>query len=98
MMLSAVFHTKVPQLYFAHETCTQLAHSEGEVYFQFSQGLTLEDTFTRIYATSAWGKGSGAGSLPAHCLKWSLDLNSMCSDAAPRSPFNIFDQLDDVSG
>ncbi|CAE7612592.1 AGX1 [Symbiodinium sp. CCMP2592] len=33
-------------------------------------GLSLEDTFTQIYATGAWGKGSGAGSLPVHCLKW----------------------------
>lgn len=38
----------------------------GEVY----RGLSLEDTFTRIYATDAWGKGSGAGSVPAHCLEW----------------------------
>ncbi|CAE8626188.1 unnamed protein product [Polarella glacialis] len=34
------------------------------------KGLGLEDTFTKIYATSAWGKGSGAGSLPVHCLRW----------------------------
>lgn len=34
------------------------------------QNLSLEDTFTQIYATDAWGKGSGAGSVPVHCLKW----------------------------
>lgn len=28
------------------------------------------ETFTRIYATNAWGKGSGAGSVPAHCYEW----------------------------
>mmetsp|Transcript_23297 Transcript_23297/g.43807 ORF Transcript_23297/g.43807 Transcript_23297/m.43807 type:complete len:261 (-) Transcript_23297:90-872(-) len=33
-------------------------------------GLSLEETFSQIYATNAWGKGSGAGSLPAHCLRW----------------------------
>eukprot|EP00414_Alexandrium_minutum_P002662 CAMPEP_0113820062 /NCGR_PEP_ID=MMETSP0328-20130328/1051_1 /TAXON_ID=39455 /ORGANISM="Alexandrium minutum" /LENGTH=271 /DNA_ID=CAMNT_0000787995 /DNA_START=76 /DNA_END=888 /DNA_ORIENTATION=+ /assembly_acc=CAM_ASM_000350 len=32
--------------------------------------LSVEDTFTKIYATDAWGKGSGAGSVPVHCLKW----------------------------
>jgi len=34
------------------------------------QDLTVESTFTQIYATDAWGKGSGAGSVPVHCLKW----------------------------
>ncbi|CAL1139152.1 unnamed protein product [Cladocopium goreaui] len=34
------------------------------------EGLTMEETFTKIYATDAWGKGSGAGSVPVHCLKW----------------------------
>eukprot|EP00928_Gymnodinium_smaydae_P046474 TRINITY_DN30969_c0_g1_i1.p1 TRINITY_DN30969_c0_g1~~TRINITY_DN30969_c0_g1_i1.p1 ORF type:complete len:302 (+),score=31.68 TRINITY_DN30969_c0_g1_i1:59-907(+) len=34
------------------------------------QGQELEATFTEIYATNAWGRGSGAGSLPIHCLKW----------------------------
>lgn len=38
----------------------------GETY----RGLSIEDTFTKIYATDAWGKGSGAGSVPAHCLEW----------------------------
>mmetsp|Transcript_121334 Transcript_121334/g.387810 ORF Transcript_121334/g.387810 Transcript_121334/m.387810 type:complete len:291 (-) Transcript_121334:9-881(-) len=38
----------------------------GEIY----RGLSLEDTFTKIYATDAWGKGSGAGSVPVHCLEW----------------------------
>ena len=32
----------------------------------------MEETFTKIYATDAWGKGSGAGSVPVHCLKWLL--------------------------
>merc|ERR1719454_1272856 len=32
--------------------------------------LTIEQTFTQIYQTDAWGKGSGAGSIPVHCLKW----------------------------
>lgn len=34
------------------------------------RSLSVEDTFTKIYATDAWGKGSGAGSVPSHCLKW----------------------------
>eukprot|EP00913_Durusdinium_trenchii_P017669 g16608.t1 len=34
------------------------------------EGLSLEETFTQIYATEAWGRGSGAGSVPVHCLKW----------------------------
>lgn len=38
----------------------------GETY----RGLSVEDIFTRIYATEAWGKGSGAGSVPVHCLEW----------------------------
>lgn len=38
----------------------------GESY----RDLSVEDTFTKIYATDAWGKGSGAGSVPVHCLEW----------------------------
>ncbi|CAK0833063.1 unnamed protein product, partial [Prorocentrum cordatum] len=34
------------------------------------RGLSVEDAFAKIYDTNAWGKGSGAGSVPAHCLKW----------------------------
>eukprot|EP00929_Paragymnodinium_shiwhaense_P100576 TRINITY_DN6299_c0_g1_i5.p1 TRINITY_DN6299_c0_g1~~TRINITY_DN6299_c0_g1_i5.p1 ORF type:complete len:277 (+),score=29.03 TRINITY_DN6299_c0_g1_i5:75-905(+) len=41
-------------------------HVTGAVY----EGLSLEERFTKIYATEAWGGGSGAGSLPVHCLKW----------------------------
>ena len=37
-----------------------------------NSGLSMEETFTKIYATDAWGKGSGAGSVPVHCLKWLL--------------------------
>ena len=50
-------------------------HVQGHLAFKRSSivaGLSLEETFTQIYATSAWGKGSGAGSLPAHCLSWRL--------------------------
>lgn len=41
-----------------------------EVRGRSYEGLSLEEAFTRIYSTGAWGKGSGAGSLPAHCLQW----------------------------
>lgn len=39
-----------------------------------NSGLSMEETFTKIYATDAWGKGSGAGSVPVHCLKWLLGV------------------------
>eukprot|EP00933_Yihiella_yeosuensis_P031720 TRINITY_DN2529_c3_g1_i2.p1 TRINITY_DN2529_c3_g1~~TRINITY_DN2529_c3_g1_i2.p1 ORF type:complete len:270 (-),score=33.66 TRINITY_DN2529_c3_g1_i2:126-935(-) len=42
----------------------------GAVTGRSYAGLSVEETFSKIYATSAWGKGSGAGSLPVHCLKW----------------------------
>mmetsp|Transcript_84116 Transcript_84116/g.139178 ORF Transcript_84116/g.139178 Transcript_84116/m.139178 type:complete len:283 (+) Transcript_84116:70-918(+) len=32
--------------------------------------MSVEEAFTKIYRTDAWGKGSGAGSVPVHCLKW----------------------------
>ena len=46
--------------------------SETKSPGRVTQGLSMEETFTKIYATEAWGKGSGAGSVPVHCLKWLL--------------------------
>lgn len=33
-------------------------------------GLSVQDTFTKIYDQNSWGKGSGLGSVPQHIQKW----------------------------
>eukprot|EP00401_Gymnodinium_catenatum_P078687 CAMPEP_0117465920 /NCGR_PEP_ID=MMETSP0784-20121206/4874_1 /TAXON_ID=39447 /ORGANISM="" /LENGTH=321 /DNA_ID=CAMNT_0005259843 /DNA_START=21 /DNA_END=983 /DNA_ORIENTATION=+ len=48
-------------------------------------GSTMQEIFTSIYETSAWGKGSGAGSVPAHCLPYISFLRSFIKERDVRS-------------